>query len=72
MGSCAARPTLFVDMGGKLAPASAHPFPAGSLVVTPAKTNHYVLIKQPTVIQISAMGPLQFTYVNPADDPSKK
>lgn len=37
--------------------------------MTPAKTNHY---KQPTVIELSAMGPLQFTYVNPADDPSKK
>lgn len=64
--------TLFVGMGDKLAPASAHPFPAGSLVVTPAKTNHYVLTKQPTVIEVTAMGPLQFTYVNPADDPSKK
>jgi quercetin dioxygenase-like cupin family protein len=64
--------TLFVGMGDKLAPASVHPFPAGSLVVAPAKTNHYVLTKQPTVIEISAMGPLQFTYVNPADDPSKK
>ena len=40
--------------------------------MTPAKTNHYVLTKQPTVIEVSAMGPLQFTYVNPADDPSKK
>jgi hypothetical protein len=48
------------------------PFPAGSLVVAPAKTNHYVLSKQPTVIEVTAMGPLQFNYVNPADDPSKK
>ena len=40
--------------------------------MAPAKTNHYVLTKQPTVIEISAMGPLQFTYANPADDPSKK
>jgi quercetin dioxygenase-like cupin family protein len=64
--------TLFVGMGDKLAPASVKPFPAGSLVVAPAKANHYVLTKQPTVIEISAMGPLQFTYANPADDPSKK
>ena len=46
--------------------------PPPSLVVAPAKTNHYVLTKQPTVIEVTAMGPLQFTYVNPADDPSKK
>jgi quercetin dioxygenase-like cupin family protein len=64
--------TLFVGMGDKLAPASAKAFPAGSLVVAPAKTNHYVLTKQPTVIEVTAMGPLQFTYVNPADDPSKR
>jgi len=64
--------TLMVGMGDKLAPASAKAFPPGSLVVAPARTNHFVLTKQPVVIQVSAMGPLQFTYVNPADDPSKK
>lgn len=64
--------TLLVGMGDKLAAASAKPFPAGSLVVAPAGTNHFVLTKQPTVIEVSAMGPLAFTYVNPADDPSKK
>jgi hypothetical protein len=47
-------------------------FPGGSLVVAPAKTNHYVLTKQPTVIDVTAMGPLRLDYVNPADDPSKK
>jgi quercetin dioxygenase-like cupin family protein len=64
--------TLLVGMGDKLAPAAVHPFPAGSLVVAPAQANHYVMTKQPVVIEISAMGPLVFNYVNPADDPSKK
>ena len=64
--------TLMVGMGDKLVAASAKPFPAGSLIVAPAKTNHFVLTKQPVVIEVSAMGPLAFTYVNPADDPSKK
>jgi quercetin dioxygenase-like cupin family protein len=64
--------TLLVGMGDKLAPASVMPFPGGSLVVTPANTNHFVLTKQPTVIEVSAIGPLAFNYVNPADDPSKK
>src|SRR5262245_28448404 len=45
--------TLLVGMGDKLAPASAKPFPAGSLIVAPAKTNHFVLTKQPTVIEVS-------------------
>jgi quercetin dioxygenase-like cupin family protein len=64
--------TFQVGMGDKLAPAKAKAFPAGSLIVMPAKTNHFVLTKQPVVIEISSMGPLAFTYVNPADDPSKK
>jgi quercetin dioxygenase-like cupin family protein len=63
---------LLVGMGDKLDPAKAKAFPAGSVIVAPAKTNHFVLTKQPTVIQVSAMGPLVFNYVNPADDPSKK
>ena len=64
--------TFQAGMGDKLAPAKAKAFPAGSLIVMPAKTNHFVLTKQPVVIEISSMGPLAFTYVNPADDPSKK
>jgi hypothetical protein len=28
--------------------------------------------EQLTVIEVTAMGPLAFNYVNPADDPSKK
>jgi quercetin dioxygenase-like cupin family protein len=64
--------TLHVGMGDKLAPAKAKAFPAGSLIVAPAKTNHFVLTKQPVVIEISSIGPLAFTYANPADDPSKK
>jgi quercetin dioxygenase-like cupin family protein len=64
--------TFHIGMGDKLAPAKAKAFPAGSLIVAPAKTNHFILTKQPVVIEISSMGPLAITYVNPADDPSKK
>ena len=44
--------TLFVGMGDKLDLTKAKAFPGGSLVVAPAKTNHYVLTKQPTVIEV--------------------
>jgi quercetin dioxygenase-like cupin family protein len=64
--------TILVGMGDKLAAGSAKAFPARSVVVAPAGMNHFVLTKQPAVIQVTAMGPLAFTYVNPADDPSKK
>jgi quercetin dioxygenase-like cupin family protein len=64
--------TLLFGMGDKLDPGKAKALPAGSVIVAPARTNHFVLTKQPAVIQVVGMGPLVFTYVNPADDPSKK
>jgi len=64
--------TFLVGMGDKLAPKAVRGFPAGSTVVAPANVNHFAMTKQPTVIEISAMGPLAINYVNPADDPSKK
>jgi hypothetical protein len=38
----------------------------------PAKMHHYAWSKGETEVQVSAMGPFQLIYVNPADDPSKK
>lgn len=64
--------TVMIGMGDKLNTASMKGFPGGSLVVTPAKINHFAMTKQPAVIEIAAMGPFGITYVNPADDPSKK
>ena len=64
--------TMLFGMGDKLDPAKAKALPAGSVVVAPANANHFVLTKQPTVIQVTGMGPLVFKYANPADDPSKK
>ena len=37
-----------------------------------APSADFAFTKQPATIEVSAMGPLQLTYVNPADDPSKK
>jgi hypothetical protein len=33
---------------------------------------HYVLAKSATVIQVTAVGPFDVTYVDPTDDPRKK
>ena len=44
----------------------------GSLVVAPAKHNHFATTKTGAVIQISATGPFDMNYVNPADDPRNK
>ena len=64
--------TLMIGMGDKLVAANAKAFPAGSLIVAPAKANHFVLTKQPVVIQVSAMGPLQFNYVEPGGRPEQE
>jgi ketosteroid isomerase-like protein len=40
--------------------------------VIPAESHHYFLSKTAATIQVNGMGPFAMTYVNPADDPSKK
>ena len=64
--------SFLVGMGDKLDPAQAKAFPVGSFVVAPAKTNHFGLTKQPTILESTGMGPLELTYANPADDPRNK
>ena len=56
----------------KLDPKLLHPMSVGSLVVAPAKHNHFATTKTGAVIQISATGPFDMNYVNPADDPRNK
>jgi hypothetical protein len=34
--------------------------------------HHYAVASGPAVVQVHGMSPLQFNYVNPADDFSKK
>jgi hypothetical protein len=34
--------------------------------------NHYALAKSDATVQVHGMGPFALTYVNPADDPSKR
>jgi quercetin dioxygenase-like cupin family protein len=64
--------TLMAAMGAKTDEAAMQALPAGSYVKMPRKTNHYVRAKGETVVQITAMGPFEVTYVNPQDDPRKK
>jgi len=50
----------------------AHAMKAGAYHHLPAKTHHYAFSKGPAVVQINGVGPFDLTYINPADDPSKK
>jgi hypothetical protein len=45
---------------------------AGSFIVMPVGTTHFVETKEETVIQVHGVGPWGVKYVNPEDDPSKK
>ena len=63
--------TLYAGMGDKLDRSASKPFVADGFAGLPAEMNHYAWTKEPAVIQIEAEGPFAFTYVNPADDPSK-
>lgn len=47
--------------------------PAGSFYTEPPDANHFAMTKDEAVtIYVSGTGPTGTTYVNPADDPSKK
>jgi quercetin dioxygenase-like cupin family protein len=61
-----------MGMGDKLDPGQSKPLPPGSVVVMPAKMNHFGWTKDETIVQVHGVGPWGVTYVNPADDPRKK
>jgi hypothetical protein len=64
--------TFKVGMGDKFEAAKMMSFPAGSFAYLDPDMHHYAMAVGPTVVQVHGMSPLQFNYVNPADDPSKK
>jgi len=44
----------------------------GGYAAIPAQMHHYLVAKSAATVQVHGTGPFQITYVNPADDPSKK
>jgi quercetin dioxygenase-like cupin family protein len=60
-----------VGMGDKLDEAKAQQLGPGAFVNLPANMNHFVITNTETVIQVTAEGPFEIKYVNPADDPRK-
>lgn len=61
-----------VGMGDKFDKTKMTNFAAGSFAYLDPDMHHYAMAAGPTVVQVHGMSPLQFNYVNPADDPSKK
>ncbi len=44
----------------------------GGYAVAPANMHHFAWTKSGAIVQVDLMGPFAITYVNAADDPSKK
>ena len=61
-----------VGMGEKFDQASMKTLPAGSYAVMPAEMRHFAMATTDTIVQVDGQGPFMLTYVNPADDPSKR
>ena len=61
-----------IGMGDKLDPKKGMMLHAGGFAAAPAQINHYAWTSGPTVVQVHGQGPFSITYVDPADDPSKK
>jgi quercetin dioxygenase-like cupin family protein len=63
---------LGLGMGDQLDKKASAVLKPGGYAVAAAHMNHYAWTKTGAVVQIDLMGPFGITYVNPADDPSKK
>ena len=63
---------FLVGMGDKMDTKNAMTLTSGSFATAPAKQHHWAIARTHTVIQVYAIGPFQLTYVNAADDPSRK
>jgi hypothetical protein len=61
-----------LGMGDRLDRSAAKAYGPGSFFVTGARMNHYAFTDSGATIQLAAEGPIQITYVNPADDPRTK
>jgi quercetin dioxygenase-like cupin family protein len=61
-----------VGMGDKLDAQQGQLLRAGGFAEAPANMHHYAWSTSQTVLQIHGQGPFAITYVDPADDPSKK
>ena len=60
---------VFMGLGEKLDRQGGHSVEAGGFFIAPAGVNHYAYTKEETTIVLYGIGPVQFNYVNPADDP---
>jgi hypothetical protein len=64
--------TFKVGMGDEFDESKMATFPAGSFAYLDPSMHHFAMASGAVVVQVHGQAPLQFNYVNPNDDPSKK
>ena len=64
--------TVFMGMANKLDLKAGKALPVGSFAITPAGVTHYAYTEDEAIILLHGMGPVDFKYVNPSDDPRTK
>src|SRR4029077_16635859 len=60
---------LFMGMGTRLDKKAGLGLGAGGFALMPANANHFAYTKGETTVLLYGTGPVEFKYVNPADDP---
>jgi mannose-6-phosphate isomerase-like protein (cupin superfamily) len=63
--------TFKVGMGDRFDESKMGVFPAGSFAYLDPEMHHYAMASGEVVVQIHGVSPVQFTYINPDDDPSR-
>lgn len=63
---------LGLGMGDTLDKKKSKILKPGGYAIAPAEMHHFAWTKSGAIVQVDLMGPFAITYVNPADDPSKK
>jgi quercetin dioxygenase-like cupin family protein len=61
-----------LGMGEKFDKATMTDLPAGGYALLPAEMRHFAMATTAATVQVHGQGPFVLTYVNPADDPSKR
>jgi len=64
--------TLKFGMGDTFDESKMTGFPAGSFAFLDPDMHHYVKAEGETIVQVHGQSPVQFNYINPSDDPSKR
>src|SRR5215467_731619 len=64
--------TFKVGMGDRFDESKMGEFPAGSFAYLDPDMHHYAMAQDAVVVQIHGTAPVQFNYINPNDDPSRK